>query len=299
MGLMNGPPCALALNVTAIKAAISKIFFILLVLFYVNNLFSYNHAAAGLMSGQDEHFCIDSHISDVVAREGLDALIELGGTIGISVETDVAEVGLYKAGLEIGDADGSVGHVNAESVGEGFHCCLRGAVDIASGIGGIACHTPYINNVSVVACYHLGYDEARHRQQPLDIGVDHGLPVVGVTLVFWLEAQCEASIIDEYVDLLPLLRQALDGLAGSLAVSDVKSEDEHVGALGLQLLTDGFQLLNVTAVKDEPVAISGEFVGAAEADAARGACNENGLVHISMLCQYLLCGCKDTKKSEK
>jgi hypothetical protein len=38
------------------------------------------------------------------------------------VETDVAEVGLHKAGLEIGHADGRVSHIDAQAVGE----CLDG-----------------------------------------------------------------------------------------------------------------------------------------------------------------------------
>ena len=256
-------------------------------------LFAYNHAATGLMSGQNEYFgnlhmrwgigSKDCHIGDVVAREGFDALIEFGSTLGIAVEADVAEVGLYEAGLEVGDADSGIGHIDAETVGEGLHGSLCGAVDIASGIGGIARYAPYINNVSAVARNHLGYDEACHREQTLDIGVDHCLPIIEVALIFWFEAQGKAGIIDEHIDLLPLLWQALDGLAGCLAVSDIEGEREHLCAFGLQFLTDGFQLLNVSAIKDETVAISGKLVGAAEADAARGACNKYGLVHIPML----------------
>ena len=244
------------------------------------------------MSGQNEYLGylhmgggiggIDGHIGNIVAREGLDALIELGGAGRIAMEADVAEIGLDEAGLEVGDADGRVGHIDAEAVAKGLYGCLRGAVDIATGIGCIARHTPYINNVSAVALNHTGYDEARHREQALDIGVDHGLPVIEVALVFGFEAEGQAGIIDEYVDLLPLLGQAFDGLAGGLAVADVEGEDEHLGALGLQLLADGFQLLYVTASQDESVAIGGELARAAEANAARGACNQYGLVHILM-----------------
>ena len=213
-------------------------------------LFAHNDAAAGLMSGENEHFGnlhvlggvggIDGHIGDVVARKRLDALIEFGRTGRITVEADVAEVGLDKAGLEVGDADGCVGHIDAESVGEGLHGCLRSTVDIASGIGGITRHTSYINNVSAVAFNHTGHDEACHGQQTFDIGVDHRLPVVEVALIFRFKSQGKAGIIDEHVNLLPLLRQTLDGLAGCIAISDVEGEDEHFGALGLQLLADGF-----------------------------------------------------------
>ncbi len=284
----------------------------MLVLFFmVNNLFSYYHTAAGLMGGENEHFGylhmfggvggIDGHIGDIVAREGFDALIELGCALGVAVEADVAEIGLYEAGLEVGDADGSVGHVDAESVGEGLHGCLCGTVDIASCVSSIARHTTYINNVSAVALDHLGHDEACHGQQAFDVGVDHGLPVVEVAFVFGFESQGEAGIIDEHVDLLPLLGQSFDGLAGCLAVSDVEGEHDDLGAFSLELLTDGLEFLHVTAIEDEAVAIVGEFTGATEADAAGGACDENGLVHIFMLCHFYFVAAKVQKKvkSEK
>ena len=89
---------------------------------------------------------IDGHVGNIVACQGLDALIELGGALGIAVETDVAEVGLHEAGLEIGDADGGVGHIDAQTVGEGLDGGLRSAVDIATGVGGIARHTTYIRD---------------------------------------------------------------------------------------------------------------------------------------------------------
>ena len=79
------------------------------------------------MGGQDKHFGylyvsrgvggIDGHIGNVVASEGLDALIEFGSAVGIAVEADIAEIGLYEAGLEVGDADSCVGHIDAESIG--------------------------------------------------------------------------------------------------------------------------------------------------------------------------------------
>ena len=83
------------------------------------------------MCGQNEHFgnlhmgwgigSIDGHISDVVTSEGFDALVKFCSTVGIAMEADIAEVGLHEAWLEVGDADGRVGHVDAETVGEGFY----------------------------------------------------------------------------------------------------------------------------------------------------------------------------------
>ena len=67
------------------------------------------------MGGQDEHLGyldvsgsiggIDGNIGNVVASQRGDALIDIGGTSGVSMKANVAEVGLYKSGLQVGDAD--------------------------------------------------------------------------------------------------------------------------------------------------------------------------------------------------
>ena len=80
------------------------------------------------MSGQDEDLgnlhmlrrigSIDSHIGDVVASEGLDALIDIGSTVAVAMETDVTEVGLNQAWLQVGDTNGRVGHIDTQSIGQ-------------------------------------------------------------------------------------------------------------------------------------------------------------------------------------
>ena len=151
-------------------------------------LFSYDDTATGLMGGEDEYLgnldvgwgigCIDGYIGDVVTRQWLDALIEFCGTIGIALEADITEVRLYKAWLEVGDAYGGVGHIDTETVGEGFHGSLCGSIYIASCIGGIASHGTDVNDMSAIACNHFWYNQARHGEQAFDVGVDHGLPIV-------------------------------------------------------------------------------------------------------------------------
>lgn len=86
--------------------------------FFVWLLFSYDDTATGLMGGEDEYLgnldvgwgigCIDGYIGDIVTRQWLDALIEFGGTIGIALKTDITEIRLYKAWLEVGDTYGGV-----------------------------------------------------------------------------------------------------------------------------------------------------------------------------------------------
>ena len=78
------------------------------------------------MGGQNQHLgyldmsgCvggIDGHVCDVIASQRLDAFIDIGGTVVVAMKADVAEIRLYEAGLQVGDADSSVGHVNAQAV---------------------------------------------------------------------------------------------------------------------------------------------------------------------------------------
>ena len=85
---------------------------------------------------------IDGHVGDVVACEWFDALIDVGSSAGISMETDVAEVGLNKSRLQVRHTDGRTGNIDSQTVGQGFHSSLRGTIDVAAGISGIACNRP-------------------------------------------------------------------------------------------------------------------------------------------------------------
>ena len=83
------------------------------------------------MSGEDKHLgyldmgrgvgCKDGNIGNVITRQWLDALVDIGGTLVVTMKADVAEVRLNKTGLQVGDTDGRVGHVDAESVRQRFH----------------------------------------------------------------------------------------------------------------------------------------------------------------------------------
>ena len=145
----------------------------------------------------------DSHVGDVIARQWLDAFVDVGSTVGIAVEADVAEVSLHQSRLQVGHADGSICHVNAQTVGECLYSGLCGTVDIAAGIGCIASHRPYVDDVSAVAFHHGRHHEARHGQQTLDVGVYHRVPVIVGTLILWLQTECQAGIVHQHVDSLP------------------------------------------------------------------------------------------------
>ena len=65
------------------------------------------------MSGQNQHLCnlymlwciggVNGNIGNIVASEGLDAFVHIGRTVVVTMEADVAEVGLHQAWLQIRD----------------------------------------------------------------------------------------------------------------------------------------------------------------------------------------------------
>ena len=96
--------------------------------FYATISFFDDNTAVGLMGGQYEHFGNlhvlwgvggkDGNVGNIVARHGLDAFIDRGGPVVVSVETDVAEVGLHKSGLQVRHTDSSIGDIDAQTIGE-------------------------------------------------------------------------------------------------------------------------------------------------------------------------------------
>ena len=74
------------------------------------------YAAIGLMCGEDQDFgylyvfggtgCIVCYVGYVGSCEWGYAFIYVFGSLGVSMESYIAEVGLYKAWLEVGDAYG-------------------------------------------------------------------------------------------------------------------------------------------------------------------------------------------------
>ena len=103
----------------------------------------------------------------------MDAGIDAVGFRLVATETRDAEIGFHKSRFHVGDAHTGVDKVDAQAVGKSFHSRLRGAIHIASGISLVARNAANVDYVPVVALHHVWHNEARHRKQSLDIGVNH------------------------------------------------------------------------------------------------------------------------------
>jgi len=57
---------------------------------------------------------------------------------------------------------------------------------VPGGVGGVTSHGADVNHMSFTALNHRGYDETRHGQQPLDVSINHSVPIVVVAFIFRL-----------------------------------------------------------------------------------------------------------------
>ena len=182
----------------------------------------------------------EGYIGNVSASQRLDALIDLIGTFVVAMETHVAEVGLYQTGFQVGYTYCRFCYVNAQSVSNHLDGSLGCTVHISSGIGGISGHAADVDDVTLVTLHHPWYDEACHGQEPLDIGVDHGVPVFRVTLVLLFQAECKTGIVDKYIDGLPFWLQRIYCQLGSCSISNIKHQRLDLRTLCFELRFDGF-----------------------------------------------------------
>ena len=237
------------------------------------------------MGGEDEDFgdldvrgCgsgVEGYVGNVVAGEGCDAGVEALGGGGVAVETGVGEIGFDEAGLDVGDANGRLVEIHAETVAEGLDGGFGGAIGAASGIGGVAGYGTDVDDMTSSPFNHARNDETRHHEQSLDVGVDHGEAFAEVAFVLLVGAKGKAGVVDKHVDVAIVGGKVLDSGFGKGAVADVEWKEENVGAvLCLELLLEGLEFIDTAGVKDETMASLGELAGAGLAYAGGGAGDE-------------------------
>ena len=255
------------------------------------------------MGGQNQHLgdlhvgrgvgSIDSHIGHIVGCERFDTLINLGSPFGVAVEARVAEICFDKSGLEIRHTDGRVRHIDAQTVAEGFHRCFCGTIDVAAGVGRVACQRADVDDVASVALDHAGHDESRHRQQTLDVGVDHRLPIVETTLIFGFQTECQPRIVHQNIDFAPIVGQSAHEFLGFFTVSHVESQREHFTSLFRQIFSDFGESMFVSSRQNQFVAVGSEFLCASESDATCRTCNQYNFLHIFSILVYTFCKISD------
>ena len=108
--------------------------------------------------------------------------------------------------------------------------------------------------------------QARAVEQALDVGVDHGVPVVQVAGLRRVGAQRQAGVVDQAAQGGELFRQVVHGRAHRRAVAHVQGQRQHPG-LRRKLTGQGLQTLLATAGEHQRPAGLGETTGAGFAEA--------------------------------
>lgn len=130
-----------------------------------------------------------------------------------------------------------------------------------------------------VARHHARYHQSGHREQTLDIGVYHRVPVCRVAFILLVQAESQPGVVDEHVYLLPSLAERRDGLGGSLGVAHVERQRHHLGAHSLQRGLDFLQPVGSAPSDYQIVSACRKLTGAGFADATCGTGDESCLLH--------------------
>jgi hypothetical protein len=164
-------------------------------------------------------------IRDVLGGEWLHVGVDVGGARVVAVEAHVGELGAAaQAWLDVGDAYPGTMQVGPQVQAELAHEGLGRAVDVAAGIGPAARDRADVDHMAAPALHHAGQQRVRDLDQAGAVGVDHGLPVVQAGLLGRLYAQCQASVVDQQVDLGEAGRQRCRDGCDRLAVTHVQLE---------------------------------------------------------------------------
>src|SRR4051794_39943087 len=211
--------------------------------------------SALLLRGPHEQL-VDGH----VARSGDDELDRLRDVLGLeSLDRAEAlphplldlrpvvrgELGRDRAGLDQGDAHVPTGDLLAQRLAEGAHGVLGGVVDPAAVAGHASSHGRDVDEVGHAPRVAAGRpQQVRERgvsgvQQPLDVEVDHALPLLQRGVDDGPE-QHHAGVVDHGVEPTELLHGGGHGLLGLAPVRDVGGDGERRTAL---VVDGGGQLL--------------------------------------------------------
>ena len=153
-------------------------------------------------AGRPTTQAIASAMSSGCERRG--AGVNRVGLGAVAAEADGAEFAAAdEAGFEVGDADTGADEVGFQIGAQLSDEGLASAVDVAAGIGVAGGGAADVDDVAVVALDHAGQERVGHAHQAGDVGADHGLPILEHGGLGGGDAEGEAGVVDEDVDLAP------------------------------------------------------------------------------------------------
>src|SRR5690606_10065754 len=78
--------------------------------------------------------------------------------------------------------------------------------------------------MSTTPLNHSRYYSFTYRQKPLDIGINHPLPVLPGTTLDWLSCSSQSGIVDQKINIVELFSQAVHCLVNLILTLNIKAE---------------------------------------------------------------------------
>ena len=220
-------------------------------------------------------------LGDIHRTNRFGPLIDRIGLVLVAVKADHGELALGQSGLDIGDPYLGVVEVGEQVAGKLLDKGLGGPIDIAAGIRIVAGDRAHVDDVALVALHHPGKDTSGEVTQPLDVGVDHGFPVLNVGLVGAFQPQRQAGIVDQDIDLFELLGQPRDHGLDGFIVAHIQLDRQHRNRT--ELLLQGPQPVTPASGEDQTPPFGGKTFGTGLAESGGGSGNTNSSLHTSLL----------------
>lgn len=127
---------------------------------------------------------------------------------------------------------------------------------------------------------HLGRDDARDVEKPLDVGVDHGVPVARVALVDVLQSGGETRVVDQQVDVFERREVAAHLLLGA----HVEGERRAAAARRFDLRAQRREPVGPAARGDDGVSLLCQPERRGASDARSGSRNQCLFLHTKNVC---------------
>ncbi len=176
----------------------------------------------------------------------LDRLRTRVGSIVLGLVTPEAhqrELALAQARLDVAHTHAGTAQVATQAQRELADEGLGAAIHVAARVRIVARHRPDVQDRRAAAMGDEPWQQqASGVHQALDVGVDHGFPVVQAAVLRSIHTQRQAGVVDQTANLFKAGRKVGNSLLHGLAVTHVQHQAMHFG-LGRQFSAQGIQAL--------------------------------------------------------
>ena len=208
-------------------------------------------------------------LGDVLGDQRRDALVDLGRAVLVAREADERELGLHRAGRDLGDAHGLPEQLAAQGAVHGALGVLGGRVARAAVVDLEAGDRGDRDDVAVARVDQQGQQALGDAQGPEDVGLPHPAPLLLVGLDHLLGALGAAGVVHQAAQRAlrgDQVAHAVDERGHRVRVGDVEGQRGAADLLG-----DLGEALHPACAEDGVPAVGGEGAGGGGADARAGA----------------------------